>query len=224
LRNWKSARLKWRKDREVTLHFAPYPIQLILGKKDPVLNFEDNLEQIEGTQVQLTTFEDGHMSHFENYKKHLEQNGEEIVKIGDRDLIDLFKNDVEQARLESLKLQSPERNSSSDAPKNSQTAQEVKDSQSEISQVSPKSGSNSQTKTSPNSAQSQAASQSESTKPQSQASSSAQPKFTESKNATNPQSDNSNERPTSSNNLPLIFTLAGGIILSVMAFVALKKR
>jgi hypothetical protein len=160
----------------------------------------------------------------ENYKKHLEQNGEEIVKIGDRDLIDLFKNDVEQARLESLKLQSPERNSSSDAPKNSQTAQEVKDSQSEISQVSPKSGSNSQTKTSPNSAQSQAASQSESTKPQSQASSSAQPKFTESKNATNPQSDNSNERPTSSNNLPLIFTLAGGIILSVMAFVALKKR
>ena len=58
--------MKIRKDREVILHFAPYPIQLILGKKDPVLNYDDNLEQIQGTQVQLTTFEDGHMSHFEN--------------------------------------------------------------------------------------------------------------------------------------------------------------
>ncbi len=58
--------MKIRKDREVILHFAPYPIQLILGKKDPVLNYDDNLEQIEGTQVQLTSFEDGHMSHFEN--------------------------------------------------------------------------------------------------------------------------------------------------------------
>ncbi len=58
--------MKIRKDREVILHFAPYPIQLILRQKDPVLNYEDNLEQIEGTQVQLTTFEDGHMSHFEN--------------------------------------------------------------------------------------------------------------------------------------------------------------
>jgi len=58
--------MKIRKDREVILHFAPYPIQLILGKKDPVLNYDENVAQIEGTQVQLTTFEDGHMSHFEN--------------------------------------------------------------------------------------------------------------------------------------------------------------
>ena len=58
--------MKIRKDREAILHFASYPIQLILGKKDPVLNYTENLEQIEGTQVQLTTFEDGHMSHFEN--------------------------------------------------------------------------------------------------------------------------------------------------------------
>jgi len=58
--------MKIRKDREVILHFAPYPIQIILGKKDPVLNYEENVVQIEGTQVQLTTFEDGHMSHFEN--------------------------------------------------------------------------------------------------------------------------------------------------------------
>ena len=58
--------MKIRKDREVILHFAPYPIQFILGKKDPVLNYNENVEQIEGTQVQLTIFEDGHMSHIEN--------------------------------------------------------------------------------------------------------------------------------------------------------------
>ena len=58
--------MKLRKDREVLLHFAPYPITLILGKKDPVLNYEENLEQIEGTNVQLVTFNDGHMSHLEN--------------------------------------------------------------------------------------------------------------------------------------------------------------
>lgn len=58
--------MKIRKDREVILHFAPYPIQLILGKKDGVLIYNDNLDQIEGTKVQLTSFEDGHMSHIEN--------------------------------------------------------------------------------------------------------------------------------------------------------------
>ena len=160
----------------------------------------------------------------ENYKKHLEQNSEEIVKIGDQDLIDLFKDDIEQAQLESLKLQAPEKNSNSDTPKNSQTAQEVKASQSGISPASPESSSNSQIKTSPNSNQSQTANQSESTESQIQSSSSAQPKFTKSKNTTKPRSDNSSEKPTSSNNLLLIFTLAGGIILAVMSFIALKKR
>ena len=63
--------MKIRKDRRVILHFASYPIQLILGKKDTVLNYEENLEQIEGTQVQLTTFEGGHMSHFENQSELL---------------------------------------------------------------------------------------------------------------------------------------------------------
>ena len=58
--------MKIRKDREVLLHFAPFPIQLILGKKDPVLIYDENIDQIEGTKVQLTTFEDGHMSHIEN--------------------------------------------------------------------------------------------------------------------------------------------------------------
>jgi len=58
--------MKLRKDQEVILHFATYPILLILGKKDPVLNYEENLEQIEGTNVKLISFNDGHMSHLEN--------------------------------------------------------------------------------------------------------------------------------------------------------------
>lgn len=58
--------MKIRMDREVLLHLTPYPKVLILGKKDPVLNYEETKEQIEGTQVQLLSFPDGHMSHIEN--------------------------------------------------------------------------------------------------------------------------------------------------------------
>jgi len=61
--------MKIRKDREVLLHFAPYPIQLVLGKKDGVLIYEETIDQIEGTKVELTTFPDGHMSHIENEKE-----------------------------------------------------------------------------------------------------------------------------------------------------------
>jgi pimeloyl-ACP methyl ester carboxylesterase len=38
----------------------------VLGKKDPVLNYEESLEQIENTKVKLVTFPDGHMSYIEN--------------------------------------------------------------------------------------------------------------------------------------------------------------
>lgn len=58
--------MKIRKDREVLLHLTPFPKMLILGKKDPVLNYEDALEQIENTAVKLVTLPDGHMSHIEN--------------------------------------------------------------------------------------------------------------------------------------------------------------
>ena len=71
--------MKIRQDREVLLHFAPYPILLILGEKDPVLNYEETKEQIENTKVQLVTFPDGHMSHIENR--------EELTKV----LLDFFK-------------------------------------------------------------------------------------------------------------------------------------
>jgi pimeloyl-ACP methyl ester carboxylesterase len=58
--------MKIRKDRETLLHSATYPILLIFGEKDPVLNYEDGLKQIENTTVKLVTFPDGHMSHIEN--------------------------------------------------------------------------------------------------------------------------------------------------------------
>jgi pimeloyl-ACP methyl ester carboxylesterase len=63
--------MKVRKDREFLLHTTTYPKLLILGKKDPVLNYEENLEQIKGTDVELVTFEDGHMSSIENQAKLL---------------------------------------------------------------------------------------------------------------------------------------------------------
>jgi pimeloyl-ACP methyl ester carboxylesterase len=71
--------MKIRKDRETLLRSAAYPILLILGKKDPVLNYEDGLKQIENTTAKLAIFPDGHMSHIENR--------EELKKA----LLDFFK-------------------------------------------------------------------------------------------------------------------------------------
>jgi pimeloyl-ACP methyl ester carboxylesterase len=39
---------------------------LILGKKDPVLDYEETKDQVENSEVELVTFNDGHMSHIEN--------------------------------------------------------------------------------------------------------------------------------------------------------------
>jgi len=72
--------MKIRKDRETLLRSATFPMMLILGKKDGVLNYEDNLKQIENTNVKLVTFPDGHMSHIENR--------EELKKV----LLDFIKN------------------------------------------------------------------------------------------------------------------------------------
>ncbi|MDQ6471363.1 alpha/beta hydrolase [Flavobacterium sp. LHD-80] len=58
--------MKIRKDREWLLHENRFPVLLILGKKDPVLNYEESLSQIEDTTAELISFEDGHMSHIEN--------------------------------------------------------------------------------------------------------------------------------------------------------------
>jgi pimeloyl-ACP methyl ester carboxylesterase len=59
--------MKNRPDREVILHFAPYPILFVAGKKDPVLALEASEEQMQAPSVshKLLT-PDGHMGHVEN--------------------------------------------------------------------------------------------------------------------------------------------------------------
>jgi len=58
--------MKIREDREALLHFTPFKKMLILGKKDPVLNYESLISQTENTEVEVVEFPDGHMSHIEN--------------------------------------------------------------------------------------------------------------------------------------------------------------
>jgi pimeloyl-ACP methyl ester carboxylesterase len=58
--------MKIRKDREMILQQGKIPVLLILGKKDPVLNYEENIAQEKHASVELVTFGDGHMSPIEN--------------------------------------------------------------------------------------------------------------------------------------------------------------
>lgn len=58
--------MKIRKDRTFILKEAAVPKLLILGEKDPVLDFEETKLQINTTTVALLTFPDGHMSPIEN--------------------------------------------------------------------------------------------------------------------------------------------------------------
>ncbi len=74
--------MKIRKDREVLLHQTSFPKMLILGKKDGVLQYEENATQIEGTDVQLISLADGHMSHIENKTEVLTVIADFIKKIG----------------------------------------------------------------------------------------------------------------------------------------------
>lgn len=63
--------MKIRKDRQFILKETDFPKMLILGEKDGVLIYKDNVAQIENTNTELVTFPDGHMSHIEN-KEELE--------------------------------------------------------------------------------------------------------------------------------------------------------
>ena len=64
--------MKIRKERQFILKETDFPKLLILGKKDGVLIYDDNLSQIENTNTELISFPDGHMSHIEN-KEELEK-------------------------------------------------------------------------------------------------------------------------------------------------------
>lgn len=58
--------MKIRKERIAIMQNTRYPKMLILGEKDPVLNFEETSAQINNTTAEIVTFPDGHMSHIEN--------------------------------------------------------------------------------------------------------------------------------------------------------------
>lgn len=58
--------MKIREDREVLLHFSPYKKMMVIGKRDPILSFEDLIDQTKNSEVETVVFPDGHMSHIEN--------------------------------------------------------------------------------------------------------------------------------------------------------------
>ena len=64
--------MKIRENRETLLHFTPFKKMLILGKKDPVIDYESLISEIKNTKVELVEFPDGHMSHIENKDKFLQ--------------------------------------------------------------------------------------------------------------------------------------------------------
>jgi pimeloyl-ACP methyl ester carboxylesterase len=64
--------MKTRVDREALLHFGPYKKMMVIGKHDPVLDYNLLIKQAEGTTVKVVEFPDGHMSFIENREELLQ--------------------------------------------------------------------------------------------------------------------------------------------------------
>ncbi|MEH6703186.1 alpha/beta hydrolase [Galbibacter orientalis] len=64
--------MKIRNDREILLHFTPFQKMMIIGRKDPVLNYEALIEQVEEAEVKVVEFPDGHMSFIENKSQFID--------------------------------------------------------------------------------------------------------------------------------------------------------
>jgi len=58
--------MKIRKNNTSMYKNANFPIQLIIGKQDPALEYASLINQTKNTKVQVVEFPDGHMSHIEN--------------------------------------------------------------------------------------------------------------------------------------------------------------
>jgi pimeloyl-ACP methyl ester carboxylesterase len=58
--------MKIREDNTSIYKSANFPIQLIIGKQDPALDYNSLIQQTKNTNVQVVEFPDGHMSHIEN--------------------------------------------------------------------------------------------------------------------------------------------------------------
>lgn len=58
--------MRIRPNRKHVLQKASYPKLFIIGKNDPVINFETSLGEAKETDSEYMVFPDGHMSHIEN--------------------------------------------------------------------------------------------------------------------------------------------------------------
>lgn len=64
--------MKIRKNQTSIYKTANFPIQIIIGKQDPALDYNSLIAQTKNTKVKVIEFPDGHMSHIENKKKLIE--------------------------------------------------------------------------------------------------------------------------------------------------------
>lgn len=60
--------MKVRPDREVLLHFGPYPVLFIAARHDPVIPFSLSAPQLDAERVRPCITENGHMAHIEDYE------------------------------------------------------------------------------------------------------------------------------------------------------------
>ena len=58
--------MKLRSNSNAVLSENNFKKLLIIGEKDPVLDFQTSLEEAKKTNSELIIFPDGHMSHIEN--------------------------------------------------------------------------------------------------------------------------------------------------------------
>ena len=65
--------MKIRKNREFLLHTTTFKKMMVIGKKDPALDYQTLIEQIKNTEVILVEFNDGHMSYIENESELLHE-------------------------------------------------------------------------------------------------------------------------------------------------------
>lgn len=63
--------MKIRQDRTKLLRTLPCKKMMIIGKRDPVLDYDALMEQVKNTNVNVVEFPDGHMSHIENSAEFL---------------------------------------------------------------------------------------------------------------------------------------------------------
>ncbi len=65
--------MKIRKNRASLLHNTAFKKMMIIGKKDPVLDYDSLIEQTKNTEVKIVEFPDGHMSYIENESALLQE-------------------------------------------------------------------------------------------------------------------------------------------------------